>query len=85
MLPLARVPAGTGAVVIRRIGESLQSDTALLTRLRGVGLRPNASVTVTPIDGGVRIGTGRTGVEISDATAAHIFVTVEGDLAAATA
>ena len=63
MVPLARVPADTGAVVVRRIGESLQSDTALLTRLRAAGLRPNASVTVTPVDGGVHIGTGRAGVE----------------------
>ena len=85
IVPLARVPAGTGAVVVRRIGESLQSDTALLTRLRAAGLRPNASVTVTPVDGGVRIGTGRAGVEISDATAAHIFVTAEENVTAATA
>ncbi len=85
MVPLSRVTAATGSVVIRRIGESLQSDTALLTSLRGVGLRPNATVSVTPVDDGVRIGAGRSGVEISRATASHIFVTTAEDVAAATA
>ncbi len=78
VVPLTEIPAETGSVVVRRIGESLQSDTALLTRLRDAGLRPNATVAIARADAGVRIGNGPTSVEIGDAAAAHIFVVASG-------
>jgi DtxR family Mn-dependent transcriptional regulator len=75
MVALTQVPEAAGSVVVRRIGEPIQSDTALLTQLRGAGFRPNAEVPVSRVNGIVRIGTGQQGVELDDATAAHVFVT----------
>jgi DtxR family Mn-dependent transcriptional regulator len=75
MVALSQVPEAAASVVVRRIGEPIQSDTALLTQLRGAGFRPNAEVPVSRVNGMVRIGIGQQGVELDDATAAHVFVT----------
>ena len=75
MVALTDVPETIDSVVIRRIGEPLQSDIALLTRLGRAGFRPEAAVSVCRADGRVRIGTGPDAVELDDAIAAHIFVT----------
>jgi DtxR family transcriptional regulator, Mn-dependent transcriptional regulator len=85
VVPLTEVPAETGSVLVRRIGEPLQSDTMLMTRLRDAGLRPNGPVTIARVDGGVRIGTGPAGVEIGHAAAARILVADPRDVTAATA
>jgi DtxR family transcriptional regulator, Mn-dependent transcriptional regulator len=82
-IPLTGVPTRTGSVVVHRIGELLQSDTVLLTRLRRAGLQPGATVAVARTVGGLRIGTGRHAVEIGPATAAQIFVTARKAAAAA--
>jgi hypothetical protein len=55
---LTDVPETIDSVVIRRIGEPLQSDITLLTRLGRAGFRPEAAVSVCRADGRVRIGTG---------------------------
>jgi DtxR family transcriptional regulator, Mn-dependent transcriptional regulator len=60
---------------VRRIGEPIQSDTALLTRLRRAGFRPNLPVPVSRQNGNVLIGRGTRAVELDDAIAAHVFVT----------
>ena len=75
MVALTDLPETIGSVVIRRIGEPLQSDITLLTRLGRAGFRPEAAVSVCRADGRVRIGTGHDAVELDDAIAAHIFVT----------
>jgi DtxR family transcriptional regulator, Mn-dependent transcriptional regulator len=75
MVALTKVPEQTGRVILRRIGEPIQSDTALLTHLRRAGFRPNATVAVSQADGRVRIGTGQQAAELDPATAAHVFVT----------
>jgi len=75
MTALTQVPEAAGSIVVRRIGEPIQSDTVLLTQLRGAGFRPNAEVPVSRTGGIVRIGTGQQGVELDAATAAHVFVT----------
>ncbi len=75
MVALAEVPKASGSVVVRRIGEPIQSDTTLLSRLRLAGLRPNAAVPISRVDGRVRIGAGGQGVELDETTAAHVFVT----------
>ena len=75
MVALSQVPEAAASVVVRRIGEPIQSDTALLTQLRGAGFRPNAEVPVSRTGGVVRIGAGEEGVELDLATAAHVFVT----------
>ena len=85
VVPLTEVPAEASTVVVRRIGESLQSDTALLTRLRDAGLRPDAPVEIARVDGGVHIGTGPAAADIGHAAAVHIFVADPGDVAAAAA
>jgi len=75
MVALAKVPQETGRVILHRIGEPIQSDTALLTRLRRAGFRPNAALAFSQVNGMVRIGTGRRAAELDQATAAHVFVT----------
>jgi DtxR family Mn-dependent transcriptional regulator len=75
MMALTQIPKAVGSVVVRRIGEPIQSDTDLLTRLRGAGLRPNAVMLITRVGGRVRIGTGSQVVELDETTAAHVFVT----------
>ena len=60
---------------VRRIGEPIQSDTKLLTRLRRAGFRPNTSVAVGRQNGRVLIGRGTRAVELEDSIAAHVFVT----------
>ena len=72
---LAKVPQEIGRVIAHRIGEPIQSDTALLIRLRRAGFRPNAALPVSQVNGMVRIGTGRQAAELDHATAAHVFVT----------
>jgi len=82
MVALTDLPETIGSVVIRRIGEPLQSDITLLTRLGRAGFRPEAAVSVCRAGGRVRIGTGHDAVEIDDAIAAHIFVTAAEHAAA---
>jgi DtxR family transcriptional regulator, Mn-dependent transcriptional regulator len=72
---LAEVPEETSSVILRRIGEPIQSDTALLARLRHAGFRPNTAAPVSRVNGKVRIGTGQHAAELDRATAAHLFVT----------
>jgi DtxR family transcriptional regulator, Mn-dependent transcriptional regulator len=75
---LAEVPEHTGSVILRRIAEPIQSDTALLARLRRAGFQPNAAAPVSRVDGKVRVGTGQQAAELDHATAAHLFVTTLG-------
>jgi len=42
-------------VIVRRISEQVQSDTALMLRLRQVGIRPGREVTLAAGDDGVRV------------------------------
>ncbi|MBA3619471.1 MAG: metal-dependent transcriptional regulator [Acidothermales bacterium] len=61
-------------VVVRRIGEPLQTDTALLTTLRRAGVRPGAVVLVSPAAGGYLVGSGGEAAELAPEVAAHVFV-----------
>lgn len=75
LIALTEVPAKTSRVVVRRIGEPIQSDTKLMTRLRRAGLRPNSPIAVDRVDGGkVQLGEGTRAVALDDAIAAHVFV-----------
>jgi DtxR family Mn-dependent transcriptional regulator len=75
LIALTEVPAKTSRVVVRRIGEPIQSDTKLMTRLRRAGLRPNSPIAVDRVDGGkVQLGEGSRAVALEDAIAAHVFV-----------
>jgi DtxR family Mn-dependent transcriptional regulator len=75
VMALTQIPKAARSVVVRRIGEPIQSDTDLLTRLRGAGLRPNAVMLISRVGDRVRIGTGSQVVELDETTAAHVFVT----------
>ncbi len=76
LVTLDRVETGAGSpVVVRRLAEPLQSDTALMSRLRRAGVRPGASITVGPAAGGLLVGSGGETTEISTEVASHVFVT----------
>ncbi len=61
-------------VVVRRIGEPIQSDLALMSTLRRAGVRPGAAVTVAEAPGGVLVGSGGEAAELGTAIASHVFV-----------
>ncbi len=61
-------------VVVRRIGEPLQTDAQLMYTLRRAGVRPGAVVSVHESPGGVMAGSGGEAAELSPDIAAHVFV-----------
>jgi len=75
LVPLNTVSADTDSVVVRRIGEPIQSDTALMSRLRRAGVRPNVPVPIARQGRQVLIGRDTDATELDDAVAAHVFVT----------
>jgi DtxR family transcriptional regulator, Mn-dependent transcriptional regulator len=74
LVTLAEAPETAPSVVVRRITEQLQSDTAVLALLDGAGVRPNALVAVSRADGRLLTGTGDQETELDHAAAAHILV-----------
>jgi DtxR family transcriptional regulator, Mn-dependent transcriptional regulator len=74
IMALTDLPGETGSIILRGIAEQIQSDTALLARLRHAGLQPGTPVPVSHANGHLRIGTGQHAAELDHATAAHIFV-----------
>jgi DtxR family Mn-dependent transcriptional regulator len=73
-MALSAIPTEATSVVVRRIGEPLQSDSALLMRLRLAGVRPNTAVPILRIDGGVRMGSGEQATDVELSVAEHVFV-----------
>jgi DtxR family Mn-dependent transcriptional regulator len=65
---------GAANVVIRRIGEPIQTDEDLMRTLRRAGVRPGATVLVSPMVGGVLVGEGDSAAELGKDIAAHVFV-----------
>ena len=63
-------------VVVRRLGEPLQSDHDLLARLAAAGVRPGGRVSVERVAGGVSVKDteGGAGMELTDSLASHVFV-----------
>jgi DtxR family Mn-dependent transcriptional regulator len=71
------VVAGSGAevrVLVRRIGEEMQKDEAVMAALRRVGAMPDKVVTVGSGAVGVMIGSAGETAEIDAEFAAHLFV-----------
>ena len=66
-------------VVVRRISEQVQSDSALMLRLKNIGIQPGREITLAASDDGVRV-TGENGAGDLEAellplrVAAHVFV-----------
>jgi DtxR family Mn-dependent transcriptional regulator len=71
--------AGADQVVVSRISEQVQSDAALMLRLKTIGIQPGREVTLTATDNGVRVTggdrVGTDGAELPAEIAAHVFVT----------
>jgi DtxR family Mn-dependent transcriptional regulator len=61
-------------VVVRRIGEPIQTDAQLMHTLRRAGIRPGAVVSVTSAIGGILVGSGGEAAELSQEVAGHVFV-----------
>ena len=72
---LTDLPETTASVVIRRIGESIQSDPELLAVLDRAGLRPGALAQVSWAGQRITVGTDGHRVQLDRAAAAHLFVT----------
>jgi DtxR family Mn-dependent transcriptional regulator len=77
-MALSAIPTEATSVVVRRIGEPLQSDSSLLMRLRLAGVRPNTAVPIQRIDGGIRMGTGEQATDVELSVAEHVFVSAAG-------
>jgi len=73
-LPDAVRDGESHSLVVRRIGEPVQTDPELLATLRRTGVRPGAVVTVRRAPDGVLIGSGGETAELREAVAAHVFV-----------
>ena len=71
----------TARVVIRRIGEQIQSDLVLMLKLKRAGIQPGRRVVVGTTDGGVQVtsGAGDDAVttDFPQQVASHVFVTKE--------
>ncbi|HUZ55103.1 MAG TPA: ferrous iron transport protein A, partial [Streptosporangiaceae bacterium] len=68
-------------VIVRRISEQLQSDAALMLKLKNIGIQPGREVTLVVGNDDVRVtraGTGGgdldVGVALRHEIAAHVFV-----------
>jgi DtxR family Mn-dependent transcriptional regulator len=66
-------------VVVRRISEQVQSDAALMLKLKNIGIQPGREVTLALSDDGVRVTgeewAGGSEAELPRRVAAHVFVT----------
>ncbi|WP_106207557.1 metal-dependent transcriptional regulator [Kineococcus rhizosphaerae] len=61
-------------VVVRRLGEPLQTDVPLLVRFREAGLVPGVEVVAKPSATGVEVSIGDVVIDLTAAEAGHIFV-----------
>jgi DtxR family transcriptional regulator, Mn-dependent transcriptional regulator len=65
-------------VVVSRISEQVQSDAALMLRLKNIGIQPGREVTLAASDHGVRVtgadGSGGVETELPVEIATHVFV-----------
>jgi DtxR family transcriptional regulator, Mn-dependent transcriptional regulator len=80
---MTKVASGdTARVVIRRIGEHIQSDLVLMLKLRRAGIQPGREVILMAGDDGVRVRPGEDAdagwTELDGPLAAHIFVSISG-------
>ena len=78
-LPSAAQPGEARSVVVRRIGEPVQTDADALATLRRTGVRPGAVVTVRRVASAVLVGSGGEATELPDSVAAHVFVAPGSD------
>jgi DtxR family Mn-dependent transcriptional regulator len=69
---------GAELVVVSRISEQVQSDAALMLRLRNIGIQPGREITLAASDHGVRVtgadSSGGVEAELPFPIATHVFV-----------
>jgi DtxR family Mn-dependent transcriptional regulator len=80
---MTKVASGdTSRVVIRRIGEQIQSDLVLMLKLKRVGIQPGREVILMAGGDGVRVTADEAAeavpTELPSQIAAHIFVSTSG-------
>ncbi len=68
-------PGLTGAVVVRRICESVQTDAEVLRQLHAAGIDPGTTVNVAQERDGVRIDQGADQIRLPREVASRVFVT----------
>jgi DtxR family transcriptional regulator, Mn-dependent transcriptional regulator len=61
-------------VLVRRLGEPIQTDNAAMSALRRAGVRPGEVVKARRFDGRVLVGSGSEYAELALEDAAHVFV-----------
>jgi DtxR family Mn-dependent transcriptional regulator len=76
MVSLSELDPGADGktVVVRRIGEPIQTDAQLMHTLRRAGVQPGSVVSVTESAGGVLVGSGGEAAELEADVASHVFV-----------
>ncbi|MFC5911745.1 metal-dependent transcriptional regulator [Streptacidiphilus monticola] len=76
LVPLDELAPGAEgrSVVVRRIGEPIQTDAQLMFTLRRAGVQPGAIVNVTESMGGVLVSSGGEAAELDKDIAGHVFV-----------
>ncbi|WP_369145798.1 metal-dependent transcriptional regulator [Streptomyces sp. R44] len=75
MVSLADLDATGGkTVIVRRIGEPIQTDAQLMYTLRRAGVQPGSVVSVSESPGGVLVGSSGEAAELDAEVAAHVFV-----------
>jgi DtxR family Mn-dependent transcriptional regulator len=85
-LPAALTDDGQKELLVRRLGEPLQTDLELMGRLSRLGVRPGLPVRARRAGSGVRVGTALGEVDVPAPVAHHVFVDVgEESLAEETA
>ncbi len=62
------------SVVVRHIGEPIQSDAQLMYTLRRAGVQPGSVVSVTESAGALLIGSGSETAELPEGVASHVYV-----------
>jgi DtxR family Mn-dependent transcriptional regulator len=63
-------------LVVRRLGEPLQTDVAVMSALAENDLRPGSTVTVSRVGGAVRLELSGSALELPLDVASHIFVAI---------
>jgi hypothetical protein len=71
---LAAADDNVGYVVVRRIEETAQADDGALTSFRRAGVTVGAVVKCRRSDDRILVGSGGEYTEVSEATAAHVWV-----------
>ena len=61
-------------VIVRRIGEPVQTDVDVMSMLQRVGATPGSVVTLRKAPAGVLVGSSGETAELDAAVASHVFV-----------